>query len=635
MNKVLKGLSRQSVQIKSALTKKLPTFPHIKSSTLLLALVLNACGQTNTVEKSPALSTADDMPADAFVDYANDTLLKAVVEANAAQWVRMTYITDDTALLATNANTRFMEVEKSLLKVAYQYPHENLEPSTSKALQNLTLGRTTLPPNSAADRERLAAISTKMEGLYGAGKYCKGEGKAQVCQNLGDLSKILRESRDYDEQLDAWLGWRTISPPFRKDYEEFVSLLNQGAQSYGFDDIGESWKSGYDMSGDAFSGEIERLWQQVEPLYEQLHCYTRTKLSEHYGTDKVKADAPIPAHLLGNMWSQSWKEIYDLLQPFPEAKRLDVTAALVAKEKDAIEITRIAENFFVSLGMQELPESFWQKSMLSKPRDRDVVCHASAWSMDGKNDVRIKQCVEPTDEEFITMHHELGHIYYDLAYNHHPIIFQSGAHDGFHEAIGDTIALSLTPGYMKEIGLVENIEENREADINHLMKVALDKISFLPFGKLMDQWRWGVFSGEIKPEDYNKAWWALRTQYQGIAAPVERTEEDFDPGAKYHIPGNTPYTRYFLAHIMQFQFHKALCEAAGNTGPLHQCSIYNNKKAGNILQTLLSRGASQPWADTLEEAIGTRQMDAAAIVDYFAPLNTWLEEQNKGQACGW
>ena len=599
-----------------------------------LASCKKESSQTNATPTTPPVTTSPELSATEFIEYANKEIMKAMGEYMAAHWVRMTYITDDTALLATNASTRYMTLEKSLLQQAVEYDLSDVDASTRKAFENLTLGKTILPPDTAEDRERLSAISTKMEGIYGAGKYCKDD-EQQECQNLVELSKTLRESRDYDEQLEAWLGWRTISPPFRKDYEEFVALANAGAKNYGFKDIGESWKSGYDMSGNEFEAEIERLWAQVNPLYEQLHCYTRTKLSAFYGPDKVSPNGPIPAHLLGNMWSQSWKEIYDLLEPYPGVKRLDVTKALVEKEKNAIEITEIAENFFVSLGMQELPESFWEKSMLSKPRDREVVCHASAWSMDGKNDVRIKQCVEATDEEFSTMHHELGHIYYDLAYNHLPIIFQNGAHDGFHEAIGDTIALSLTPGYMKDIGLVDEIEENEQAELNHLMKIALDKIAFLPFGKLIDQWRWGVFSGAIKPEDYNKAWWTLRTKYQGIAAPVERTENDFDPGAKYHIPGNTPYTRYFLAHIMQFQFHKALCDEAGFEGPLHKCSIYNNKDAGKVLQTLLSKGASQPWADTLEEAIGTRQMDAAAIAEYFAPLNDWLKEQNKGQACGW
>ncbi len=601
------------------------------------SLTLAACNKEAATGDTPqtAKTVAPEMSAEEFLVYMDEKVREAARELNAAQWVRMTYIIDDTAILATNAYTRYMELEEALLKQASQYDRSKMDPKTRHAFNNLLLGQTLLPPETEEDRKRLAEVNTLMEGAYGSGKYCKGEGDDQVCQNLVELSRVLRESRDYDEQLDAWVGWRTVSPAYKDKYAEFVELANKGARAYGFSDLGDSWKSGYDMTGDEFEAETERLWSQVKPLYEELHCYTRNKLADFYGEDKVSKEEPIPAHLLGNMWSQQWDEIYDLVVPYPDVKALNITAALVEKDMDAIEITKAAENFFVSLGLQELPQSFWEKSMLVKPRDREVVCHASAWTMDGKTDVRIKQCVEPTAEEFQTMHHELGHIYYDLEYNHHPLIFQGGAHDGFHEAIGDTIALSMTPGYLKEIGLFSSIEENEQAEINHLMKVALDKIAFLPFGKLIDQWRWKVFSGEVTPDTYNAAWWELRTQYQGIKPPVPRSEADFDPGAKYHIPGNTPYTRYFLSHVMQFQFHKALCDASGYEGPLHKCSIYNNKDAGKVLQNLLSKGASQPWADTLEEAIGTRQMDGAAIAEYFAPLNTWLKEQNQGLSCGW
>ncbi len=606
---------------------------------LSLCLII-VCGFTLTAcQKEPAKSSAvnstPEMTAEEFLNYMDEKVSEAAKELNAAQWVRMTYIIDDTAVIATSAYSRYMELEEQLLQQAKTYDLAQVDAKTKQAFNNLLLGQTLLPPQTEEDRKRLAEVNTLMEGAYGSGKYCKGEGENQTCQNLVELSKTLRESRDYDEQLEAWVGWRTVSPAYKDEYSEFVELANKGAQAYGFANLGESWKSGYDMSGEEFEQETERLWNQVKPLYEELHCYTRNKLADFYGEDKVSRNEAIPAHLLGNMWSQQWDEIYDLLEPYPGVKPLDITSALVSKDMDAIEITKAAENFFVSLGLQELPESFWEKSMLVKPRDREVVCHASAWSMDGKNDVRIKQCVEPNAEEFSTIHHELGHIYYDLAYNHLPLIFQGGAHDGFHEAIGDTIALSITPNYLKEIGLFESIEESDEAEINHLMKVALDKIAFLPFGKLIDQWRWKVFSGEVTPDNYNAAWWELRTKYQGVKAPVARSEADFDPGAKYHIPGNTPYTRYFLSHVMQFQFHKALCDAAGYEGPLHKCSIYKNKDAGAVLQNLLSKGSSQPWADTLEEAIGTRQMDGAAISEYFAPLSAWLKQQNEGKSCGW
>jgi peptidyl-dipeptidase A len=415
----------------------------------------------------------------------------------------------------------------------------------------------------------------------------------------------------------------------------FVDLANEGARELGFADLGAMWRSGYDMPPDDFSKEATRLWGQVKPLYDSLHCYVRGRLQKTYGADRVPSGKPIPAQLLGNMWAQQWGEIYPLVEPYPGVLDLDVTAALKKQKYDAVRIARSAESFYVSLGFDKLPESFWERSLLTKPRDRDVQCHASAWQMDTQGDVRIKQCIEPTQDHLMTVYHELGHVFYYMSYAKQPYIFQSGAHDGFHEAIGDTVNLSMTPAYLHQIGLTGAVKTSREATINQQMKLALDKVAFLPFGKMIDEWRWKVFAGETKPDNYNAAWWQLREQYQGVGAPVARSEEDFDPGAKYHIPANTPYTRYFLSYILQFQFHKALCDAAGNKGPLYECSVYGNAEAGKRFREMLELGQSQPWQDTLEKLTGTRQMDASAILDYFAPLQAWLAEQNKGQTCGW
>lgn len=611
------------------------TLPGIALSIIVFGSLIACSKAPSNSDQTTPVATKPTKSADEFIADANKTYLDNYYEYNAAQWVYVTYLNDDSAMLATKANEKWMAMEKELLAEARLYKDVPMSAETKKAYINMTQGKTLLPPDTPEARAELARLGTHMEGVYGAGKYCKPEGSTENCRDLNQLSVVLAKSRDYNELVDAWTGWHSIARAYRGDYQRYVEIANSGARAYGFSDLGASWKSGYDMPANEFEADVERLWQQVEPLYKALHCKVRTDLAKQYGVDKVPLDKPIPAHLLGNMWSQQWDSIYDLVEPYPGVGDLDITAALVKQNKDAIAITKIAENFFTSLGLRSLPDSFWKNSMLTKPRDREVVCHASAWTMDAKEDVRIKQCVEPTDEEFETMHHELGHIYYDLAYNDKPMLFQNGANDGFHEAIGDTVVLSITPGYLNAIGLIESTESSEQTVINQQMKLALGKIAFLPFGKLIDQWRWKVFSGEIKPEDYNKTWWELRTKYQGISAPVERTEQDFDAGAKYHIAANVPYTRYFIAHILQFQFHKALCDAAGFKGPLHECSIYNSKEAGAKLQTMLAAGASKPWQDVLEEAIGTRQMDASAIIDYFAPLMQWLEKENQGQACGW
>ena len=441
-------------------------------------------------------------------------------------------------------------------------------------------------------------------------------------------------SRDPKELERAWAGWHAIAPPMRKRYARMVVLANKGARETGFADVGAMWRSNYDMAPDAFSAELDRLWQQVRPLYVSLHAYVRWKLEEKYGTGVVSEDRPIPAHLLGNMWSQDWTNIYPLLAPANADPGYDLTEILKAKKIEPVGMVHYGERFFMSLGFAALPQTFWERSMFTKPQDRDVVCHASAWDIDYVEDLRIKMCIEQKSEDFTTIHHELGHNFYQRAYDTQSPLFRNSANDGFHEAIGDTIALSVTPEYLKQIGLLENVPP-ASSDIGLLMKRALDKVAFLPFGLLIDKWRWEVFSGQVTPENYNKAWWELREKYQGIAPPSARSEEDFDPGAKYHVAANVPYARYFLAAILQYQFHRALCRESGYKGPLHRCSIYNNKEAGARLNKMLAMGESRPWPEALEALTGEKQMDATAILEYYAPLKQWLDEQNKGHKVDW
>jgi peptidyl-dipeptidase A len=468
--------------------------------------------------------------------------------------------------------------------------------------------------------------------MYGAGQYCMNDND---CFSGSVLEGLMQDTRDYDELEEYWSGWRTISPPMRDKYQRYVELVNEGAGELGYSDLGEMWRAGYDMSPTEFQGEAIRLWEQVKPLYEQLHCAVRAKLGEHYGEDKVPQDGPIPAHLLGNMWAQQWGFIYDIMEPYPGVSDLDVDTTLKTKNYSPQEMVRSAENFYVSLGMPRLPETFWERSQFTKPQDREVVCHASAWGLDGGNDLRIKMCIKQTYDELRVIYHELGHNYYQAAYKDQKPLFQDSAHSGFHEAIGDTVTLSMTPQYLQEVGLVSSVQESEKAVINRQMMMALDKIAFLPFGKLIDEWRWGVFSGEISPDDYNKAWWDMRLNYQGIAPPVARSEANFDPGSKYHIPGNVSYTRYFLAHILQFQFQRSLCEIAGHEGDLASCSVFGSVEAGDRFHAMMASGQSEPWQDALEKLTGTREMDATAIIDYFAPLMAYLKEQNEGRTCGW
>ena len=571
--------------------------------------------------------------ADEFVARTNRELTELALEGNAAGWTQATYINVDTQLINAKATERFLEYLGKAVEDAKKFEGQPMSPASKRALKLLKFNVSAPAPDDPARRAEFSKLLAAMDAKYGSGKYCP-QG-AESCRDETKLKAVLESSRNYDELLDAWTGWHSTARPLRADYARYVDLANEGARGFGFEDLGVMWRSNYDMSAAEFQRETARLYGQVQPLYKELHCYTRNKLQQKYGADKVASGKPIPAHLLGNMWAQQWDAVYDLLEPYPGVSSLDVDAALKAQSYDAVKMTKSAESFYKSIAFPALPQTFWERSMLTQPRDRDVQCHASAWHMDGKEDVRIKQCIRPTYEELRTIYHELGHVYYFLWYKDQPYLFQNGAHEGFHEAVGDTVNLSMTPEYLAQIGLVSEAGASREAVINQQMKMALEKIAFLPFGKLIDEWRWKVFSGEVTPENYNAAWWALREQYQGVAPPVARTEADFDPGAKYHVPGNVSYTRYFLSFIIQFQFHKALCEAAGFKGPLSECSIYGNEVAGKKFGAMLGKGASVPWQDALFELTGTREMDASAILDYFAPLQGWLKQQNKGQKCGW
>jgi peptidyl-dipeptidase A len=593
---------------------------------LSVGLALMSCTD-NPNALSSSGSPKDE--AEKFLADAEKRLLDLNIKAGRADWVKSTFITDDTETLAAEANENLIAATTELAEQSRKYENVDLSPEAKRKLKLLKLSLTLPAPKDPAERSELTKITASMEGEYGKGKYCP-DGDKGKCLSLPDLENIINNSRDPEELKKAWVGWHQIAIPIRKEYVRFVELSNKGAKEMGFKDTGAMWRAKYDMEPDAFAAEMERLWQQVKPLYDSLYTYTRRKLSEKYGKDVVAEDKPIPAHLLGNMWAQQWGNIYPILAPANADRGYDLTQILKARNTDAKQMVRYGESFFTSLGFDQLPPTFWERSLFLKPADREVVCHASAWDIDYEKDVRLKMCVQINEEDFTTVHHELGHNYYQMAYSTKPFLFRDSANDGFHEAIGDTIALSVTPAYLKQLTLIDKVPD-QTADIGFLLNRALDKVAFLPFGYLIDQWRWKVFSGEIGPNDYNKAWWDLRLKYQGIVPPVPRTEQDFDPGAKYHVPANTPYARYFLAHILQFQFHRALCREAGFTGPLYQCSIYGNKKAGEKLKAMLAMGQSEPWPAALKAMTGEDKMDATAILDYFAPLKTWLDQQNAQQ----
>ena len=614
---------------------------------LVFALLFLAVGGSMTTHARSAADTPAQTPTSAkapaptpegarkFIESAENRLLDLWIKSQRAAWVHQTFITDDTEILSAQADQTVKATTAELATQARRFEMLNLPADTARKFYLLKHSVDIPAPGNPAEQAELSRILASLESDYGRGKWCP-EGNKEKCLAMGEIENILASSRDPEELKRAWLGWHAIASPMRGRYERLVVLANKGAREMGFADVGGMWRSGYDMPPDEFAKEMDRLWQQVRPLYVSLHTYVRSQLVKKYGPSAVAADGPIPAHLLGNMWAQDWTNIDSLVAPQGAEPGYDLTQILKSKQIDAQGMVRYGERFFMSLGFAALPDTFWNRSLFTKPLDREVVCHASAWDIDYEDDLRIKMCIEVKATDFSVIHHELGHNFYQRAYKSQSPLFRDSANDGFHEAIGDTIALSVTPEYLKQINLLDSVPP-LSSDIGFLMHRALDKVAFLPFGLLIDKWRWEVFSGKITPLNYNKAWWDLKRQYQGVAPPVQRSEADFDPGAKNHIATNVPYARYFLADILQFQFHRALCREAGYAGPLHRCSIYGNKKAGAKLSKMLEMGKSRPWQEALETLTGEKQMDASAILDYFAPLKAWLDEQNKksGAKEGW
>lgn len=598
-----------------------------------------ALAQETTSAAAPTVADAD-----AFVKAVEKDLGEFSVEGAQVAWVNATYITDDTD--AINAKYGAVGTEKSVkyaLEAAKYQAIPGLSYDTKRKLDILRGGIVLPAPTTEGAAKELNEIATKLASTYGKGK---GTLRGKPI-NGSDIEAEMGTNRNPAELNEMWTSWHdNVGKPMGKDYARMVEIANQGAKELGYADTGAMWRSGYDMPADDFAKLTDKLWLEVKPLYDELHTYVRTKLNKKYGDAVQPKTGPIRADLLGNMWAQEWGGIYDLVAP-PGAGDIgyDVGDLLKAKGYTPTELTdfdpetrgksekgmvKIGENFYSSLGFEKLPDSFWERSQFLKPADREVICHASAWDVNNVDDLRIKMCIKVNSDDFVTIHHELGHNYYQRAYNKQPLLYLNGANDGFHEAIGDSIALSITPEYLVQIGLLDPSKvPSADKDTGLLLRQAMDKVAFLPFGLLVDKWRWGVFDGSIKPADYEKGWTDLRLKYQGIKPPSARSDDNFDPGAKYHIPGNTPYTRYFLARILQFQFYKAACDISGWKGPLHRCSFYGNKEVGERLNAMLEMGASKPWPDALEAFTGSREMSGKAMLEYFAPLMKWLQEENK------
>ena len=591
-------------------------------------LLIVSCSDTN----SSTYTEADALEFLERIEKEDETLGPI---ASSAYWIGSNFITYDSQKIVSDFGMRLQLLSLERAREAALFNNSELSDSTRRKL-DLIKGSFVMPsPYDSELAKELSNISTELEAMYGTGSHCFEDGE---CYDLEAFENVIDNSRDTDDLLRAWTGWREIGKPMKEKYLRMVEIGNQGAEDLGYSGLLDLWFSKYDMPVEEFQNETERVWQELKPLYDSLQCHVKNKLTEHYGPETMPGDGTIPAHILGNMWGQSWINIYDLVyEPAGEQSAIDLTAIINERNLDEIEMVEIAENFFLSLGFDELSDTFWDRSLFVKPQDRDVVCHASAWNLDSNEDLRIKMCIEKNAEDFTTIHHELGHIFYYQAYNHLPSVFEGGANDGFHEAVGDLLALSITPDYLERIGFIskEEADAANSDPIALLMQQALDGVVGVPWTLMLDRWRGGVFEGTTSNQELNSSWWDLRKEYQGITSPAQRPLDAFDPGAKYHIPGNTPYTRYYLARIMQYQFHEALCKKIGFQGPLHECSIYNSKIAGESLRDMLSLGQSVPWQDAFEKITGTRSLSGTSMLNYYMPLKEWLDKQNDGLECGW
>jgi len=596
---------------------------------LILIIIVTSCAPSS--EQTPSNQDLEEFLANVELENKKDGPV-----IYSASWISSNFITYDSQKVIADYGTK--STLKSLERSREAASFDGLDTSKeNQRMLNILKSSFVMPP--PLDEElasELSEITTSLEAMYGSGEYCFDD---EECYDLEAFESIIDNSRDPKELLRAWEGWHEIGKPMKPMYMRMVDIGNQGSVDLGYEGLSDLWFSKYDMPAEDFLDDTDRVWSEVKPLYDALHCHVRAKLNEHYGDEVISKTGPLPVHMLGNMWGQSWSNIYDLVyEEKPDSKYIDVTKIINEKSLSEIEMVEYAEDFFISMGFKPLPKTFWERSLFVKPRDRSVVCHASAWNLDpANNDLRIKMCIEKNEEDFITIHHELGHIFYYQAYNHIPTVFQAGANDGFHEAFGDLLTLSITPDYLVDIGFIseDDAEEAKQDPIGLLMKQALDGVVIVPWALMLDKWRSGVFDGEIDESNLNSSWWSLREEYQGINTSYERSENYFDPGAKYHIPGNTPYTRYYLASIMQYQFHEALCNLIDYDGYLHECSIYGNKEAGDRIITTMAMGQSLPWQDAFENLTGSRQLSGKSIMNYYAPLKEWLDEENKNRTCGW
>nr|UJP38391.1 angiotensin-converting enzyme 2 [Taphozous melanopogon] len=604
------------------------------SSWLFLSLVAVTAAQSTTEEQ-----------AKTFLEKFNSEVEVLSFESSLASWNYNTNITDENVQKMSEAGDKLSAFYEEQYKLAKTYPLQEIQNLTIK--RQLQVLQQNDPSVLSADKsKRLNTILNEMSTIYSTGKVCNPNNPQECLLLAPGLENIMQKnSSDYNQKLWAWEGWRSeVGKQLRPLYEEYVALKNEMARGNNYEDYGDYWRGdyetlgtdGYNYSRNQLIEDVERIFAEIKPLYEHLHAYVRAKLMAVYPS-RISPTGCLPAHLLGDMWGRFWTNLYPLTVPFGQKPNIDVTNAMVNQGWDAERIFKEAEKFFVSIALPNMTEGFWKNSMLTEPSDgRKVVCHPTAWDL-GQGDFRIKMCTKVTMEDFLTAHHEMGHIQYDMAYSTQPYLLRNGANEGFHEAVGEIMSLSVaTPKHLKAMGLLPpDFYEDKETEINFLLKQALNIVGTLPFTYMLEKWRWLVFKGEIPKEQWMKKWWEMKRKLVGVVEPLPHDETYCDPASLFHVANDYSFIRYFTRTILEFQFQEALCQTAQHKGPLHECDISNSTEAGSKLLQMLKLGKSEPWTSALEEIVGIKNMDVRPLLNYFEPLFTWLKDQNKNSFVGW
>jgi len=583
-----------------------------------------ACKSENKTNVEP---TQEQKDAQAFLDSYTQDYIQLYYASAEASWATNTEIKEgdtlnaynsriaDEALTAFTGSVENIETTKKFLS-----QKDNLTPLQVRQLE-VILYNAGSDPQTVADlvKEKIKASIAQTEKLFGF--TFKLYGKEVTTNNIDD---ILKTETNLQKRLDAWEASKEVGKGLKAGLVNLRRLRNETVQALDYPDYFSYQVSDYGLTTSDMMDMMKRLNQELRPLFRELHTYARYELAKKYGVKEIPDY--LPAHWLPNRWGQDWSSMLDV-------EGLNVDSILSTKSPDWI--VKEGEALYKSLGFPALPESFWLKSNLYPyPADSTLKKnnHASAWHLDLDRDVRSLMSVEPNAEWFETSNHELGHIYYYLAYTTPdvPPVLRNGANRAFHEALGSMMGMAaMQKPYLAGRGLIP--ADTKTDSIQIMLKEALNFAVFIPFAAgTMSEFEKALYADNLPESEFNNKWWALVKQYQGIVPPNERGDQLCDACTKTHINDDAAqYYDYALSYVILFQLHQHIAEKILHQPPT-ATNYFGNKEIGDFLKKLMSTGATKNWRDVMKEATG-EDMNAKSLVRYFDPLMTWLKKQNSGR----